>query len=165
MSRQQKEITLKDNITGQSKDFRINEVPPIEAQSYKLLELARRHYRIHRMDVFDTREVCMTYPINLVPKVGEYKANENMFRLLMKYVEVKVGDQWVRLDNDEVIRQNVPPMVSFELEKEVVDLTTGFFSSGKLQDYTSDILAYLMQNVIATLMESLGQSLPLEKQA
>ena len=83
----------------------------------------------------------------------------------MKYVEVKVGDQWVRLDNDEVIRQNVPPMVSFELEKEVVDLTTGFFSSGKLQDYTSDILAYLMQNVIATLMESLGQSLPLEKQA
>jgi hypothetical protein len=158
MSRQQKEISLKDNQTGETKDFKIGEVPPIEAQSYKLLELARRYYRVHRMDVFDTREVCMTYPINLVPKVGEYKNNENMFRLLMKYVEVKVGDQWVRLDNDEVIRQNVPPMVSFELEKEVVDLTTGFFSSGKLQDYTSDILAYLMQNVIITLMKSLEQS-------
>lgn len=158
MSRQQKEISLKDIRTGETKDFKISEVPPIEAQSYKLLELARRHYRVHRMDVFDTREVCMTYPINLVPKVGEYKNNENMFRLLMKYVEVKVGDQWVRLDNDEVIRQNVPPMVSFELEKEVVDLTTGFFSSGKLQDYTSDILAYLMQNVIITLMKSLEQS-------
>ena len=160
--RQQKEITIEKN--GQETKYKINEVPPIEAQEYKLIELARRNYKIYKMNVFDAREICMTYPINLVPKVGDYKENEKMFRLLMKYVEVKSGDQWIKLENDEMIKQHVPPMVSFLLEKEVVDLTTGFFTSGKLQDFTSDIIAYLTQNVIITLMNSLDLSSAQEKQ-
>jgi len=156
--RQEKEI----QING--KEYKIKEVPPIEAQEYKLIELSSKQYRIDKMDVFDTRRVCMTYPVNLLPKVGEYNQNEEMFRLLMKYVEVNINGNWVKLDNDELIRQHVEPMDCFLLEKEVVDLTTGFFTSGKLQDFTMDILNLALQNVITTLMESLAQSLPAEKQ-
>lgn len=156
--RQEKEVQI-DNKT-----FKIKEVPPIEAQKYKLIELNARRYRVNQMDVFDNRRVCMTYPLNLIPKVGEYKENEDMFRLLMKYVEVEIQGKWVRLDNDELIRQNVSPMACFELEKEVIDLTTGFFSSGKLQDYTRDIVDTVLRNVIITLMNSLEQSSQAEKQ-
>lgn len=156
--RQEKEVQI-DNKT-----FKIKEVPPIEAQKYKLIELNARRYRVNQMDVFDNRRVCMTYPLNLIPKVGEYKENEDMFRLLMKYVEVEIQGRWVRLDNDELIRQNVSPMACFELEKEVIDLTTGFFSSGKLQDYTRDIVDTVLRNVIITLMNSLEQSSQAEKQ-
>ena len=87
-----------------------------------------------------------------------------MFRLLMKYVEVDINGTWVKLDNDELIRQNVSAMACFELEKEVIDLTTGFFSSGKLQDYTRDIVDLVLRNVITTLMNSLEQSSPAEEQ-
>lgn len=156
--RQEKEIKI------ENKTFKIKEVPPMEAQKYKLIELNAKRYRVSQMDVFDNRRICMTYPLNLIPKVGEYKENEDMFRLLMKYVEVDINGTWVKLDNDELIRQNVSAMACFELEKEVIDLTTGFFSSGKLQDYTRDIVDLVLRNVITTLMNSLEQSSPVEEQ-
>lgn len=156
--RQEKEIKL-DNKT-----FKIKEVPPMEAQKYKLIELNAKRYRISELDVFDNLRLCTTYPLNLIPKIGEYKEIEDMFRLLMKYVEVDINGTWVKLDNDELIRQHVPPMACFELEKEVIDLTTGFFSSGKLQDYTRDIVDLVLRNVITTLMNSLEQSSPAEEQ-
>lgn len=156
--RQTKEVKIGD------KDYRISEVPPIEAQEVKLLEIAEHRYRISKMNVFDAREIAMTYPMSLTPKLGDYKKNEELFRLLMRYVEVNVGNQWVKLENDELIRQHVPPMASFELEKEVIDLTTGFFSSGKLQDFTVNLVQFLLQNLIAMLMESLEPSLPKGKQ-
>ena len=59
--RQEKEIKL-DNKT-----FKIKEVPPMEAQKYKLIELNAKRYRVSQMDVFDNRRICMTYPLNLIP--------------------------------------------------------------------------------------------------
>ena len=156
--RQEKELKIGE------KEYKIKEVPPIEAQKYKLIELSSKHYRISKMDVFDTRKLCFVYPITMFPKIGEYEKNEEVFKLLMKYVEVKIGDVYLPLNSDEMIRQHVAPMDSFTLEKEVVDLTTGFFTSGKLQDYTTDILAFVLQNLITTLTESLEQSSPVEKQ-
>lgn len=160
-------------VEVEGKDFKIKEVPPIEAQKYKLVEAMGKVYKILQMGVYDTRKVCLTYPMSLIPKLGEYAINEELSNLLMKYVEVKVKlpdgkEHWLRLDNRELVEQHVPPMQLLPLEIAVIDHTTGFFSSGKFQDLVADQLVLLGQNIITTLTQSLAQSskaeeLPSEK--
>lgn len=167
MSREIKEVSLGE------KNYKISEVPPIEAQKHKLIETMGKVFRVLKMGVYDTRKVVMTYPLSLIPKLGDYAINESLSDLLMKYVEVEVSlpdgrKHWLKLENRQLVEQHVDPMQILPLEIAVLDHTTGFFSSGKFQDLVADQLIFLGRNVIEMLTQSLEQSstadeLPLEK--
>lgn len=102
------------------------------------------------------RDVMFNYPTTLLPKVGNYGENERLFKLLMKYVEVqpepdKNPDWWIRLDTEESINQNVSAKGVLELEKEVIDFSTDFFSSGKLTQIGTT-LGELARNILTNIV-------------
>lgn len=147
------------------KNFRVSEVPPIEAQEYKLIELNATKYRILPMDVFDGRRIMHEYPMTMLPKIGDYKANEELFKILMRYVEVELAPNiWQKLDTDELIRQHVSAKDTIVLEREVVDLTTGFFSSGKLMTIGMEITEFFIKKLILTLTQLSGELLQADEQ-
>ncbi|MBR3163751.1 hypothetical protein IKF15_00370 [Candidatus Saccharibacteria bacterium] len=147
------------------KNFRVSEVPPIEALDNKLIELSAKRYRILPMDTFDGRKIMHQYPMTMLPKIGDYNENEELFRLLMRYVEVEVAPNvWQKLDTDELIKQHVSAKDTIVLEREVVDLTTGFFSSGKLTSIAMGATEFFIQKIILTLTQLSGELLQAEKQ-
>ena len=96
------------------------------------------------------------YPTSLLPKVGNYGENERLFKLLMKHVEVQVEpeknpDWWIRLDTDEAINQNISADGCLQLEKETIDFTTHFFSSGKLTQLGTT-LGELARNILTNIV-------------
>ena len=102
------------------------------------------------------RDVMFNYPTTLLPKIGNYGENERLFKLLMKYVEVqpepdKNPDWWIRLDTEESINQNVSAKGVLELEKEVIDFSTDFFSSGKLTQIGTT-LGELARNILTNIV-------------
>lgn len=103
-----------------------------------------------------SRDVMFNYPTTLLPKIGNYGENERLFKLLMKYVEVqpepdKNPDWWIRLDTEESINQNVSAKGVLELEKEVIDFSTDFFSSGKLTQIGTT-LGELARNILTNIV-------------
>ena len=102
------------------------------------------------------RDVMFNYPTTLLPKIGNYGENERLFKLLMKYVEVqpepdKNPDWWIRLDTEESINQNVSAKGVIQLEKEVIDFSTDFFSSGKLTQIGTT-LGELARNILTNIV-------------
>lgn len=142
--------------------YKVNEVPPIPALDHKLIELGTKHFRINKMRVFDTRRVAFQYPTTMMPKIGCYSENEELFRLLMSYVEVEVSGQWIPLKNDDLINQHVQATDWLTLEMEVVDLTTGFFSNGSGMNIATTMSQFLIERVIKTFMALSGELLPRE---
>lgn len=151
--RKSKEVTAPSGT-----EYKVNEVPPIEALEHKLIELGAKNFRINKMSVMNTRRVAFQYPTTMMPKIGCYAENEDLFRLLMSYVEVNVGGQWVPLKNDDLINQHVRPEDWLTLEMEVVDLTTGFFSNGSAMNIATTISQFLIARVIKTFT-ALSESL------
>ena len=102
------------------------------------------------------RDVMFNYPTTLLPKIGNYGENERLFKLLMKYVEVqpepdKNPDWWIRLDTEESINQNGSAKGVIQLEKEVIDFSTDFFSSGKLTQIGTT-LGELARNILTNIV-------------
>ena len=74
----------------------------------------------------------------------------------MKHVEVqpepdKNPDWWIRLDTEDSINQNVSAKGVLELEKEVIDFSTDFFSSGKLTQIGTT-LGELARNILTNIV-------------
>lgn len=166
MARETKQVEV------EGKNFKISEVPPIEAQKYKLIEIASHNYRLSQMGAYDTRRVALTYVPNLLPKAGDYSITESLSLLLMKYVEAEVKiegkSHWIKLDSREMVEQHVPPTALLQLEYQVIENTTGFFSSGICHNLISDQLTFWGQRIIEMLMAWLAESsqvakLPSEK--
>lgn len=161
MARETKEIKLGD------KEYKINEVDPITAQEFKLIEIAGKEFRIDKLDVYETRHILFRYPLTALSKDEEdYEKNEKLFDMLMSHVEVRLptGD-WLKLEYRELVRQHVPPMGFKILEREVIDLTTNFFTDGVFQDLTATLLELTAQKFIEMLTQLLPQSSQVEKQA
>ena len=126
------------------------------ATKTKIVQIDGRNYRISELPTMLARDVMMNYPLTLLPKVGNYGENERLFKLLMKHVEVqpepdKNPDWWIRLDTEDSINQNVSAKGVLELEKEVIDFSTDFFSSGKLTQIGTT-LGELARNILTNIV-------------
>ena len=126
------------------------------ATKTKIVQIDGRNYRISELPLMVSRDVMFNYPTTLLPKIGNYGENERLFKLLMKYVEVqpepdKNPDWWIRLDTEESINQNVSAKGVIQLEKEVIDFSTDFFSSGKLTQIGTT-LGELARNILTNIV-------------
>ena len=126
------------------------------ATKTKIVQIDGRNYRISELPLMVARDVMFNYPTTLLPKIGNYGENERLFKLLMKYVEVqpepdKNPDWWIRLDTEESINQNVSAKGVIQLEKEVIDFSTDFFSSGKLTQIGTT-LGELARNILTNIV-------------
>lgn len=111
-----KEIVLA-NLEGEEKTFIISKIPAVPS-----------------------REIAACYLPSALPKIGDYKLNEQMFFKMMKYVEVISGDANIRLTTPELINNHVDFRQASYLEKEMVMHNYGFFLQGTVSTFFEDFI-------------------------
>ena len=116
-------------------------------------------YTISRVPATVGREILANYPINLAPKVGDYKVNEKMMLKLISYVAVQLGDKQQKLETKGLIDNHCPdPLTLMRLEMAMLEYNTNFFASGKISKSLDGLGQIVQQWIIKTLTGLSGQS-------
>ena len=102
------------------------------------------------------REIITQYPINNIPKVGQYLESENTMLKLMKYVERVYDDRTQELSSKTLIDNHIPSWeVLIKIEAYVLDYNCSFFELGKVLNSLKEWKALAKPKNIKTLMDSL----------
>ena len=129
------EVTIK-SIDGESKEFRISRVPASQG-----------------------REIFTQYMPTAMPKIGDYKSNEKLMKMLISFVEVKTTDgSWIRLNNDVLLNAHITDWeMLVKVELEMVKYNTNFFSPEKLSSALNKFNQTLPHRVMSMLSRLSGQ--------
>ena len=123
-----------------------------------------RVFTIHKFPAIAGREIITQYPVTAAPKIGSYKANEEMMFKLMSYVTVDAGGTPLDLGTQAAIDNHVPDWQTLmKIEKEVLEYNCSFFAQGKLLVFLEGLAAQALPSIIKTLTDSLQQSLQVDK--
>lgn len=111
------------------------------------------------------REIVTQYPISAMPKIGDYKVNEEIMLKLMKYVSIKIGDTEQALSNRDLIDNHVPDWeVLSKIEIEMMSYNCSFFEKGKISNFLDNLKANMKQLISSTLTDSLARLYQASKQ-
>ena len=102
------------------------------------------------------REIITQYPVNNIPKLGNYLESENIMLKLMHHVERIYEDRTQELSSKALIDNHVPSWeVLIKLEAYVLDYNCSFFDLGKVLNSLKEWKALAKPKSIKTLMDSL----------
>src|SRR5690606_34997259 len=93
--------------------------------------------RISRLPATIGREILVQYLPSAMPKVGDYKVNEDMMLKLMAHVAVvtKDGDA-ISLSNKTLVDNHIPDWQTLaKIEVEMLRYNTDFFDNGKISNF------------------------------
>ena len=95
-----------------------------------------RNFVISKMPYYPAREVVSQFVPTLTPKVGNYKENEKLSLLMMKYVAVVLPDgQQINLVTQALVENHVDLLTGGTLEKEMLEYNAGFFLLGAISTF------------------------------
>ena len=115
-------------------------------------------YVLSKFPAIAGREIIAGYPLTAIPKVGEYKANEEIMLKLMCYVGVYVGDRAepLPLSTRALVDNHVKSWETLmKLEWEMINYNCSFFGNGQ----TSSFFAFLGQKALSWITKTLIPSL------
>jgi len=127
----------------------------------------QKTYIISKFPAVAGREIVCKYPLSGMPKLGEYKVNEETMLKLMSYVAVKPGGgkEPIRLQTMELVDNHVPDWEALsKIEMEMMGYNCSFFQNGKISSFLDGIKATAQQLISSTLTDSLAQLLQTAKQ-
>lgn len=105
------------------------------------------------------REIVSQYPVTGMPKIGEYKSNEEIMLKLMKFVAVPTESGEMTLSTQALIDNHVPDWETLaKLEVKMMEYNCSFFGNGKASTFFDSILQTTQQLIIQTLTDLLEQS-------
>lgn len=122
--------------------------------------------RISRLPATIGREILVQYLPSAMPKVGDYKVNEDMMLKLMAHVAVvnKDGDA-ISLSNKTLVDNHIPDWQTLaKIEVEMLRYNTDFFDNGKISSFFEVIKTKAQALISKMLTDSLAQSSKENKQ-
>ena len=115
---------------------------------------------ISKFSAFDGREICTQYPMSALPKLGDYKANEEILQKMLGYVAVPMpnGAAPLRLSTREVAENHVKDWeLLAKLELALMQYNTSFFFEGRSSVFLKALADKLHPFLSAILTTSLAQ--------
>lgn len=125
----------------------------------KTLKGDDRTYTISKFPAIAGREIIAGYPLTAIPKVGDYKANEEIMLKLMCYVGIALpnGDT-LALKTGTLIDNHVPDYETLvKLEMEMMRYNTSFFGNGEVSNFLATIVKKALASISPTLIPLLAQ--------
>lgn len=99
------------------------------ARKQEILTIEGKKFRLNEVDSFTGRRIALRYD---AAKENNYEESENLMRLIFSFVEVEVAEgKWVKLDNDELIKQHVSTRMELEIEGRMLSMVMGFSLGGE----------------------------------
>lgn len=131
----------------------LNLIEPIEK------EIDGKTFILSKFPAVQGREIICGYPLTGLPKLGDYKKNEEIMLKLMSFVAVPVGEAAITLSNMKTINSHVPSWETLmKLEAEMMEYNCSFFKIGRISNFFADFAQKLPQLVSKMLMGLLEQS-------
>jgi len=123
---------------------------------------SKKAFILHKFPALAGREIVSQYPITAIPKIGDYKTNEEVCLKLMAYVGVEVESGVVLpLNSRALVDNHVPDFEALiRLEAAMLEYNCSFFGNGKGSAFFEIIVAKAQQLISKTLTDFAGQSLP-----
>lgn len=124
-----------------------------------------RTYVLSKFPAIAGREIVAGYPLTAVPKLAEYKQNEEIMRKLMSYVAVDVGGNMLQLTTEALINNHVPDYETLvKIEFEMMRYNTSFFGKGEISTFFGGIAKKVLASISPTLTHFAAQLLVQAKQ-
>ena len=119
-----------------------------------------RSYILSEIPATYSREIVANWFVGALPRVGEYKLNEEMMFKLLAYVGVRQGKDGVLwLKTRELVDNHVPDLKTLEaLEMEMARYNWDFFLAGDLSNLSTLLVKALKDWITQIMTASLPQS-------
>lgn len=93
------------------------------------------------------REIITQYPLSLIPKVGEYKVNEELMLKIMNYVAIPMKDREpLLLTTKALIDNHISSWETLiQIEANMIDYNCSFFRDGRISTFFQDIAQNIPQ--------------------
>lgn len=125
-----------------------------------------RTYIISKFPAIAGREIIAMYPLTAMPKIGDYKANEEALHKLMAFVEVVLPNgSHIRLTTAALIDTHVPSWEMLaKIEFAMINYNCSFFRDGRVSTFLKDFAQKLPAWITKILTDLSARSFPKGKQ-
>lgn len=142
-------------------------MPLLEPKEFEVITLKgdTRTYILSKFPAIAGREIVAGYPLTAVPKLAEYKANEEIMRKLMAYVAIDNNGNMLALTTEALINNHVPDYETLvKIEFEMMRYNTSFFGKGEISTFFAGIAKKIVASISPTLTHFAVQLLDQAKQ-
>lgn len=129
----------------------------------KEISINGKKFIISKLPATVGREVLFLYPTSNIPKVGDYKASQDIMLKLMSYVAVETANgTQVELKTQALVDNHIPNAETLILlEKEMFAYNFDFFTNGNASNFLKELEKRATQKgieMLTTLLERLSQA-------
>lgn len=131
----------------------------------KPILIGNKKFILSKFPATDGREIVTQYVSSGLPKIGDYKRNEELLFKLMAFVAIELPSGPLLLTTKELINNHIENWEDLaKLELEMMDYNCAFFRDGRASSFFEGIAQNVQAWILKTLMASSPQSSPMEKQ-
>ncbi len=124
----------------------------------KEIEIDGKTFIISKLPATAGREILGKYGLSSIPKIGDYKVNEEMMFKLLCYTAIKIKDSGtlIKLTTRELIDNHCHGEYMTEtlikLEREMFSYNFSFFQKGRVSTFFQDIAQKIPELISKTLI-------------
>lgn len=132
----------------------------------KEIEIDGRMFIISKFPAVAGREIVANYSLSAIPKIGDYKTNEEMMRKLMSYVGVSnASGVPLQLSTAALIDNHTGGWETLaKIEMAMMEYNCSFFQQGKISTFLDSVAEKLPSMITKILMGLSPQLSQAEKQ-
>jgi len=120
------------------------------------IELAGKTYVLTKFGCITGREIIVQYPTSALPKIGDYKTNEDLMLKIMKYVGVRIDgrDEPQMLINAQLVENHIASTDTLmRLEWAMMTHNFDFFKNGVLSGLLERVASQAVGSMSKILMD------------
>lgn len=131
----------------------------------KPVSINNKKFLLSKFPAIQGRKIISSYPLTSLPKVGDYKQNEEIMLELMGFVAVDIGGNIQRLNSPDFVNAQTGDWETLvKLEISMIEYNCSFFRDGLVSTIWKDLAQKLPGWISKTLITSLEPLLPKIKQ-
>jgi hypothetical protein len=105
----------------------------------KIATINGKDFYLSKFPAVAGREIIAKYPLSGLPKLGDYKVNEETMLKLMNFVAVQKGDASIRLSTPALIDNHVGDWETLaRIEIAMLEYNCSFFQNGRVSTFLED---------------------------
>jgi hypothetical protein len=131
----------------------------------KEFEIGGKTYILSKFPATDGREIVTQYVSSGLPKIGDYKRNEELMYKLMCFVAVKLDSGPLLLTTKALVNNHCEDFeILMKIEAAMMDYNCSFFRDGRASTFLDGIAQKALALITKILTASSVQSSPMVKQ-
>lgn len=127
----------------------------------KQITIDGKSFIISKFPAVAGREIVCKYPLSGLPKLGDYKVNEETMFKLMNFVAVQINDTQIRLSTLELVNNHTGSWETLgKVEIAMMEYNCTFFQKGRISTFFDDIARIVpvwTSKILTALLAQLSQ--------